>query len=193
VAPRDVPLSTESPEAAGAGCVARRGVQQARLVDPVACSIAGRLEACPAGAPSAPHDSGGTTRGAGRAHSSEWRTGSTPGSPDQRSAGDGAGHWDASRRARVAESVQSQLSCGDGSGCRQLASGAEPARPRLICGVLSGVLKRSPTAPTVTYGYPQFPQVYPQRVRGYESALIQRRSANPDCVVDNTRGDVGIP
>jgi hypothetical protein len=129
VAPRDVRLSTESPEAAEAGHVARRGAQQAPPVDPVACSIAGRLEACPAGAPSAPHDSGGTTRGAGRAHSSEWRTGSTPGSPDQRSAGDGAGHWDASRRARVAESVQSQLSCGDGAGCRQLASGAEPARP----------------------------------------------------------------
>ena len=44
----------------------------------------------PPAAPSARRDSGDTIRVAVRAHSTECRTASTPGSPDQRSPGDGA-------------------------------------------------------------------------------------------------------
>ena len=92
VAPRDAPLSTESPAAAAAPSAATRVARRAQQARRVAYPIAGRPAACPPGAPSAPRGSGGTSRGAVRAHSTECRTGSTPGSPDQSSADHGARH-----------------------------------------------------------------------------------------------------
>ena len=62
-----------------------RAVGRAAAADSSAGSAAGTSGA---GAPSAPRGSGGTIRVAVRARSTECRTGSTPGSPDQRSAGD---------------------------------------------------------------------------------------------------------
>jgi hypothetical protein len=87
---RGAPLSTGSPAAAGVGCAAT----QDPAVVPTghrADSSGDRLRAYPPGAPSARRDSGGTIRVAVRARSTECRTGSTPGSPDQPNLGDDAG------------------------------------------------------------------------------------------------------
>ena len=89
---QDAPRSTGSRAAAARGRAATWGP---RAVWPAGGrpprSIAHRPPACPAGVPLAPRGNGGTTRVDGRARSTACRTGSTPGSPDQRSPGDDAG------------------------------------------------------------------------------------------------------
>ena len=153
---RDERLSTGSPGAVGARCVARPAAPPEPAA--VECSIAGRPRAPPTAAPSAPRGSGGTTRGAVRARSTECRTGSTPGSPDQRSPARGAGGCCATRRPRCGSAV---------AGSRNSDSPLTPIQARR--GPRSGPLgDHSPTR-TVDYGYPQFPQVYPQWPSGYES------------------------
>ena len=168
---RGAPLSTGTPAAAEAGCAATRGLLWCRWTT-VCVSSVDRLRAYPLGAPSARRDSGGTTRVAVRARSTECRTGSTPGSPDQPSPGDDAGRCDAARRAQVrsqsrADPVWRSIGPADRS---RAAPNRPPSTGR---GVVSGA-RRSPAARTVTYGYPQFPQVYPQRpswVRRHQYSL----------------------
>src|SRR5271154_5832492 len=84
---RGAPLSIVSPAAAVAACAASRGPP---VVHPAYSSV-GRARAHPPSAPSALRDSGDTTHDAARARSTECRTGSTPGSPDQPNADDDAG------------------------------------------------------------------------------------------------------
>ena len=95
---RGAPLSTGSPAAAAAACAATRAAVKPVRRRPVGPARAppwvGR-RARPPAAPSAPRGSGGTTRVAARAHSTECRTGSTPGSPDQPSRGPLSGRGEA--------------------------------------------------------------------------------------------------
>jgi hypothetical protein len=93
---RGAPLSTGSPAGVEPGCAATRGaalVPTGHRPD----STVDQPRPHPPGAPSARRDSGGTIRVAVRARSTECRTGSTPGSPDQRSPGDEAAPCSASR------------------------------------------------------------------------------------------------
>ena len=138
---RGAPRSTGSPAATAAGCAATRGPRAVwPAVGRLARSTVGRPLACPAVAPSAPRGSGDTTRVADRARSTECRTGSTAGSPDQPSAGDDTGR-----------------------GMRPAEKRGNPTQRRRRYGPRDAAR----ATPTVAYGYPQFPQVYPQLTDGY--------------------------
>ena len=144
---RGAPLSTGSRAAAAAACAASRA----------AADRAGRRWAAARApprvgrghvrqrAPSARRGSGGTTRVAVRARSTECRTGSTPGSPDQRSPGD--------------------VGTRDQRGARR-----DP-----------------PATRTIAHGYPQFPQVYPQRYVGTHASNTASTGCHLAATVDNRR------